>query len=61
LIGKFQAVLHLNTERGGKGSGGGRNKSFINPVTLNILRDLLWKMGDARRFFMDCEKARSLA
>ena len=43
LMGKIQAILHLNTQRGGKGSGGGKNKSFIYPVMLYILRDLLWK------------------
>jgi hypothetical protein len=60
-MGKIQAVLHLNTQRGGKGSGGGRSKSFIYPVMLYILRDLLWKTGDARRFFLDRERAKVLA
>jgi hypothetical protein len=51
-MGKVQAVLHLNTQRGGKGSGEGKTKSFIYPVMLYILRDLIWKTGDARRFFV---------
>jgi hypothetical protein len=51
-MGKVQAILHLNTQRGGHGSGGsGRKKSYIYPVLLFILRDLLWKTGEAKEFF----------
>jgi hypothetical protein len=55
MLGKVQAVMHLNTQRGGKGSGGDKTKSFIYPVMLYVLRDLLWKTGDAQRFFLDKE------
>jgi hypothetical protein len=55
LMGKVQAVIHLNTQIGGKGSGEGTSKSFIYPVMLFVSCDLLWKMGDARRFFMQHE------
>jgi hypothetical protein len=41
MIGKVQAVMYLNTQRGGKGSGDGKSKSFIYPVMLYVLRDLL--------------------
>jgi hypothetical protein len=57
MMGKVQAVMHLNTHRGGKGIGGGKSKSFIYPVMLYVLRDLLWKTGDARRFFMQRDKS----
>jgi len=56
LMGKVQAVLHLNTQRGGKGSGVGNTKSYIYPVMLFILRDLLWKTGEAQAFFQQCER-----
>jgi hypothetical protein len=55
MMGKVQAVRHLNTQRGGKGSGEGKSKSFIYPVMLFVLRDLIWKTGDARKFFMERE------
>jgi hypothetical protein len=51
LMGKVQAFLHLNTQRGEKGSAAGKTKSFICPVMLFVLRDLLWKTGDAERIF----------
>jgi hypothetical protein len=51
-MGKVQAILHLNTQRGGHGSGGsGRKKSYIYLVLLFILRDLIWKTGKAKEFF----------
>jgi hypothetical protein len=57
LMGKVQAILHLNTQRGGHGSGGrGRKKSYIYPVLLFILRDLLWKTGEAKEFFKKRDK-----
>jgi hypothetical protein len=49
-MGKVQAFLHLNTQRRGKGSGAGKTKSFIYPVIMFVLRDLLWKTGDADFF-----------
>jgi hypothetical protein len=50
-VGKVQAVMHLNTQRGGKGNGEGRSKSFTYPVILFISCDLLWKTG----FLTQCE------
>jgi hypothetical protein len=32
LMGKVQAILHLNSQREGFGSGGGRKKSYIYPI-----------------------------
>ncbi len=32
MMGNVQAVMHLNTQRGGKGSGEGKTKSFLYPV-----------------------------
>ncbi len=61
LMGKVQAILHLNTQRGGKGSGEGKTKSFIYPVMLYVLRDLLWKTGHAKRFFLDHERKKLAA
>jgi hypothetical protein len=55
-MGKIQAILHLNTQRGGKGSGPGKAKSYIYPVMLFILRDILWKTGDAQLFFLERER-----
>jgi len=55
MMGKVQAFMHWNTQRGGKVSGGGKTKSSIYPVMLYVLRDLLWKTGDAQRFFLDKE------
>jgi hypothetical protein len=31
-MGKVQAILHLNSQREGFGSGGGRKKSYIYPI-----------------------------
>jgi hypothetical protein len=55
LMGKVQAILHLNTQRGGKRSGEGKTKSFIYPVVIYILRELLWKTGNAKHFFLEHE------
>jgi hypothetical protein len=55
MMGKVQSFMHWNTQRGGKVSGGGKTKSSIYPVMLYVLRDLLWKTGDAQRFFLDKE------
>jgi hypothetical protein len=55
MMGKVQAVMQLNTQRGGKGSGEGKSKSFIYPIMLFVLRDLLWKTGDGRKSFMERE------
>jgi hypothetical protein len=37
MMGKVQAVMHLNTQRGGKGSSEGKSKSFIYPIMLFVL------------------------
>jgi hypothetical protein len=56
LMGKVQAILHLNNQREGYGSGGGKRKSYIYPVMLFILRDLLWKTVKAQEFFKHLDK-----
>jgi hypothetical protein len=53
----IQAYIHHNSQRGGKGSGQrAGEKSFIFPLVRYILRDLLWKTGDADRFFVNLEE-----
>ena len=51
LNNRCQAFLLHNTSRGGFGSGEGRGKSYTYPIVRFILRDLLWKTGDADLFF----------
>jgi hypothetical protein len=50
-------ILH-NSARGGKGSGENGNKSYIFPLIRYLVRDLLWKTGEADRFFIDWETSR---
>ncbi len=56
LMGKIKSILHLNTQRGCKRSGAGKTKSYIYPVMLFIMRDLLWKTCDAHHFFFGRER-----
>jgi hypothetical protein len=52
----IQAYIHQNSQRGGKGSGQrAGEKSFIYPLVRYLLRDLLWKTGDADQFFINLE------
>lgn len=51
-MGKVQAFLHLNMQQGCCNSGENGTKSFIYPAVKFILRDLLWKTGDAKRFYL---------
>ncbi len=44
-----------NSSRGGKGSGESGNKSYIYPLIRYLVRDLLWKTGEADRFFIEWE------
>jgi hypothetical protein len=44
-----------NSSRGGYGSGQNKTKSYIFPLILYIMRDLLWKTNMADAFFMNKE------
>jgi len=50
-----------NSSRGGKGSGENGSKSYIYPLIRYLVRDLLWKTGEANRFFIEqeCKKLRA--
>jgi len=50
-----------NSSRGGKGSGENGSKSYIYPLIRYLVRDLLWKTGEADRFFIEheCKKLRA--
>jgi hypothetical protein len=50
-----QAFIHQNSSRGGYGSGQNGGKSLIYPLVRYILRDLLWKTGEADSFFTQLE------
>jgi hypothetical protein len=56
LNNKIQAFIHQNTARGGYGTGEGSGKSYMFPLVCLIMRDLLWKVGKADRFFMELEE-----
>jgi hypothetical protein len=56
LNNRCQAFLLHNTSRGGYGSGEGKGKSYTFPIVRYILRDLLWKTGEADHFFSELEK-----
>jgi hypothetical protein len=47
-------ILH-NSARGGRGSGEDGNKLYIYPLIRYLVRDLLWKTGEADRFFIERE------
>jgi hypothetical protein len=51
LNNRCQAFLLHNASRGGYGSRIGRSKSYTFPIVRFILRDLLWKTGEADLFF----------
>ncbi len=58
----IQAFIHQNSQRGGKGSGlRAGERSFIFPLVRYMLRDLLWKTGDADKFFIDLEEKNETA
>jgi len=50
-----------NSSRGEKGSGENGSKSYIYPLIRYLVRDLLWKTGEADRFFIEqeCKKLRA--
>jgi polyhydroxyalkanoate synthesis regulator protein len=55
LNNRCQAYLLHNTSRGGYGSGQGKGKSYTFLIVRFILRDLLWKTGDADIYFNTLE------
>jgi hypothetical protein len=55
LKNRCQAFLLHNSSRGGYESGEGKGKSYTFPFIRYILRDLLWKTGDADKFFTALE------
>lgn len=52
-------ILH-NSARGGKGSGENKGKSYIYPLIRYLIRDLLWKTGEADRFFIQWEAEKKI-
>jgi len=59
LNNRCQAFLLHDTSRGGYGSGQGKGKSYTFPIARFVLRDLLWKTGDADLFFKNLEDEKS--
>jgi hypothetical protein len=57
---RCQAFLLQNSSRGGFDSGEGRGKSYTFPLVRYIMRDLLWKTGEADIFFMKLENENNL-
>jgi hypothetical protein len=54
----IQAYIHQNSQRGGHGSGQNiGEKSYIFPLVRYLLRDLLWKIGEGDKFFIELEKS----
>jgi hypothetical protein len=47
--------IFQNSSQGGKGSGENGNKSYIYPLIHYLVRDLLWKTGEADCFFIEWE------
>ncbi len=60
LNNRCQAFLLHNSSRGGFGSGEGRGKSYTFPLVRYIMRDLLWKTGEADIFFQELLKENNL-
>jgi len=56
LNNRCQAFIHQNSARGDYGSGEGKGKSYVFPLVRYIMRDLLWKTGEAERFYLDYYK-----
>jgi hypothetical protein len=49
-----------NSARGGYGTGHNGGKSYIYPLIRYLMRDLLWKTGEADRFFVQLEEKKTL-
>jgi hypothetical protein len=56
LNNRIQAYIHQNSGRGGKNTGVNGTQSYIFPLVRFVLRDLLWKTGEADLFFSEIEK-----
>ena len=55
LNNRIQAYIHQNSGRGGRNTGVNGGQSYIFPLVRFVLRDLLWKTGEADRFFAEIE------
>jgi len=56
LNNRIQSYIHQSSGRGGHNTGVNGGKSYIFPLVCYILRDLMWKTGEADRFFSEIEK-----
>jgi hypothetical protein len=52
----IQTFIYQSSQRGGFGSGEGKQKSYIFPLVTMIIRDLLWKTHEADNFFISFEE-----
>ena len=53
-----QEFIHQNSGRRGYGTGEGKGKSYIFPLVCYIMRDLLWKTGEADKFYVELEECK---
>jgi hypothetical protein len=51
-----QEFIHQNSGRRGYGTGEGKGKSYIFPLVRYIMRDLLWKTGEADKLYVELEE-----
>jgi hypothetical protein len=56
LNNKVTTYFHLCTQRGGRNSNGASGKSYIKPIIDFLLRDLLWKTGEADKYVFSNKK-----
>jgi hypothetical protein len=53
----IQTFILQSSQRGGHNSGENKSKSYVFPLVRFIIRDLLWKTGEADRFFIELEES----
>jgi len=56
LNNRIQTYIHQSSGRGGHNTGVDGSQSYIFPVVRFVLRDLMWKTGEADRFFAEMER-----
>jgi hypothetical protein len=52
----IQTFILQSSQRGGHDSGENKRKSYVFPLVRFIIRDLLWKTGEADKFFIELEE-----